>query len=274
MRLAESIYGSGKNITPDNWFTSLKLVQDLERRKVSYVGTIRKNKREVPFSFVVAKNRNKYDSIFGYTKQETLVSYVPKKGKTVVLLSSYHTSSTSISDEEHRKPEIIEFYNKTKAGVDIVDKLCGTYNTARSTRRWPMVIFYHIMNIAGINSRVIHLGNGKEYVARRNYLKKLALDLITPQLKRRALLQNLPTELQVLLAKYRVNEHVKETGPYTSPSRKRKYCGPCYQATKKKGKTQYTCRKCGIYLCLNLHTVKICQNCFENIERGTETHSE
>ena len=43
----------------------------------------------------------------------TLVSYVPKKAKFVLLLSTMHnieeTNSTS------GKPEIIEYYNKTKS---------------------------------------------------------------------------------------------------------------------------------------------------------------
>ena len=79
LRLSESIFGSGRNITADNWFTSLKLVKELENKKLSYVGTVRKNKRELPPAFVSAKNRQKYTSLFGYTNNETLVSYVPKK---------------------------------------------------------------------------------------------------------------------------------------------------------------------------------------------------
>lgn len=65
-----------------------------------------------------------------------------------------------------------------------------------------MVIFYHILNVAGINSRVICLGNGVKFTSRRDYLKKLALGLVTPQLQRWSEMKNLPKELQVLLQKY------------------------------------------------------------------------
>ena len=47
-------------------------------------------------------------------------------------------------------------YNSTKGGVDTVDKLCAGYDVARNTRRWPMVIFYALLNVAGINSMVIY----------------------------------------------------------------------------------------------------------------------
>lgn len=266
LRLSEPIFGSGRNITADNWFTSLNLVKELEKRKLSYVGTVRKNRREIPSAFVQAKNRNQYDSIFGYTRLETLVSYVPKKNKTVVLMSSYHTSSSAVSNETDKKPEIIEFYNKTKSGVDVVDKLCATYNTARATRRWPMVIFYHILNVAGVNSRIISLQNGMEYIPRREYLKKLALELVTPQLQRRSLIISLPTDLQVLLKKYRptlpaVGE--VRAGPSATSRVKRKYCDPCYKQTKKVCKSQYACEKCNRVICLRLHTKKLCQECFE-----------
>lgn len=35
-----------------------------------------------------------------------------------------------------QKPEIITYYNQTKIGVDIVDKMCSSYSVARNTKRW------------------------------------------------------------------------------------------------------------------------------------------
>ena len=39
------------------------------------------------------------------------------------------------------KPKVTMDYNKTKGGVDTIDKMCKTYNVARGTNRWPMVVF-------------------------------------------------------------------------------------------------------------------------------------
>ncbi|XP_071443048.1 uncharacterized protein [Hetaerina americana] len=39
------------------------------------------------------------------------------------------------------KPEIIEFYSWSKAGVDTTDKMLGRYTTKRSTRTWPLRVF-------------------------------------------------------------------------------------------------------------------------------------
>lgn len=265
MRLSKPILGSGRNITADNWFTSLKLVRELEKNKVSYVGTIRKNKRELPPSFVSPKNRPCFSTIFGYTKNETLVSYVPKKGKSVLLLSSMHISSEEVTSEPEKKPEIILFYNETKSGVDVVDKLCATYNVSRSTRRWPMVIFYHLMNVAGVNSRIIFLANKNEFTTRRDFLKKLALSLVDEQLRIRAQITSLPEEIKNLLQKYKPQE---EPEPGTSRAPKRQRCQPCYQHTKKTSISVYRCQKCGMSLCLRQHSRIICENCLNTEEEG------
>ena len=57
--------------------------------------------------------------------QRTCNIYKPKdKNKLVLLISSYHHDK-NVSDDVERKPEVIEFYNKTKTGVDSLDQLIG-----------------------------------------------------------------------------------------------------------------------------------------------------
>jgi hypothetical protein len=61
---------------------------------------MKQNKREIPLEFKQARQRDENSSIFGFTKDLTLVSYVPKKNKSVVLLSSLHHDSAIRSDSE------------------------------------------------------------------------------------------------------------------------------------------------------------------------------
>lgn len=194
LRLIEPISGTGRNITCDNWFTSFDLIKNLlENHRITYVGTVRKNKRELPPEFVNTKPRPVNSSMFGFQENITIVSYVPKKYKNVILASSmHHSSDIDESTAEKCKPEIITFYNATKGGVDTVDELCATYNVARNTRRWPMVIFYYLMNLAGINSQIIHASNNQNVqIIRRKYLKQLAVGLVDQQLKRRSFMTNI-----------------------------------------------------------------------------------
>ncbi|KAJ8966737.1 hypothetical protein NQ314_003334 [Rhamnusium bicolor] len=159
LRLTDNIRTTGRNLTIDNWFTSIPLVEELMTKpnKMTVIGTIKKNKAELPLEFTKPEVRPECTSMFGFRPTCTLVSYIPKKKKNVLLVSSLHKSD-EIDDKtgEKRKPSIVTEYNQTKCGVDVVDKLCASYNCSRNTRRWPMVIFYTLLNIAGINSQVIH----------------------------------------------------------------------------------------------------------------------
>jgi hypothetical protein len=54
------------------------------------VGTLKKNKPQLPVEIVVAKNRPEKSSLFSFRKEATVVSYIPKKGKNVTI-SSLHS---------------------------------------------------------------------------------------------------------------------------------------------------------------------------------------
>lgn len=61
-----------------------------------------------------------------------------------MLVSSMHCNDAIDADTgDENKPEIVTYYNSTQGRMDTVDKLCATYNVARNTRPWPMVIFCH-----------------------------------------------------------------------------------------------------------------------------------
>ena len=194
-RLSSVISGTGRNITLDNWFTSLELANDLYQKNITLVGTLRKNKAEIPPGFTVTKNREIGSSLFGFHKNSTLVSYAPKKNKIVLVLSTmHHDSNIDSSTGEKKKPEMITFYNATKSGVDTVDQLCSTYDVARKTNRWPMVIFYSMLNVAGINAQIIYNSNNK--VGRSNFLKQLGLTLADCYLRVRSQCTSLPRSLK------------------------------------------------------------------------------
>jgi hypothetical protein len=72
----------GRNVTTDNFFTSVDLANQQKNKKL----TLNQNKRKIPQEFKSARQRDENSSIFGFTKDRTLVSYVPKKNKSVVFL--------------------------------------------------------------------------------------------------------------------------------------------------------------------------------------------
>lgn len=80
----------GHNVTLDNLFSSYEFVQLLLKRNITMLGTIRKNKPELPIEFTHSKGVEVFSSIFGFTTDTTLVGYTPKKNKCVTLISTMH----------------------------------------------------------------------------------------------------------------------------------------------------------------------------------------
>ena len=117
-KLSEPIHGSYRNITIDNWFTSIPLSEQmLEQYKLTILGTLRKNKREIPPKFIQKKDVG--TSIFAFDRNKTLVSYTPKENKVVLLLSTLHPDSSI--NAITGKPNLIHSYNETKGGTDTFD---------------------------------------------------------------------------------------------------------------------------------------------------------
>ena len=133
--MVSTIEGSGRNVTMDNFFTSVTLARQLLSKKLSIVGTMRKNKPEIPLEFLASNTRLVHSSVFGHQQQMTLVSYVPKRNRSVILLSSMHKDA-EVAQTPEAKPEIIMHYNRTKGGVDTMDQMARTYSTKRMTRRF------------------------------------------------------------------------------------------------------------------------------------------
>ncbi|XP_066962038.1 piggyBac transposable element-derived protein 4-like [Macrobrachium rosenbergii] len=199
-RLISDTSGSARNVTFDNWYTSYPLVESLLRdHNLTTVGTLRKNKREIPPEFLVTKNRPLVDSMFGFGDNLTLVSFIPKskkKKKHVVLVSSmHHDAKIDEATGDDKKPEIITFYNSTK-GVDVVDMMMDKYSVPRNSRRWPLTVFFVLLNIVCVNSYVLYAHNPQNKLKRRKFIKKVCMMLLEDTLKRRLQNIRLPKSLR------------------------------------------------------------------------------
>ncbi|CAB4058909.1 unnamed protein product [Lepeophtheirus salmonis] len=57
----------GHNVTWDNFFNSYQLGQQLLKRKITKVGTVRKDKPELPPALLASKEREVFSSKFAFT---------------------------------------------------------------------------------------------------------------------------------------------------------------------------------------------------------------
>lgn len=144
----------------------------------------------------------------------------------------------------------------------MVDQLCSTYNCARSTQRWPMVVFYSSLNVAAINSYVVYMSNNSNSsMLRRRFLKQLAMEMVRPHLLQRLTLQRLPRSMKLRIREICGVEdtvNLENTGPMPENGR----CGYC--DSKKNRKTRYFCRKCKKFMCLE-HITVLCDSCYQHL---------
>ena len=116
VNLCKHIKRKGYNITCDNCFTSLAVAEKLTRYKLSIVGTMRKNRRELCKKMTESENKATYSTKFYWHNPSNFlfVKYQAKEKKLVCLLSSTQDSTDVDTSNEKKKPKLILFYSITR----------------------------------------------------------------------------------------------------------------------------------------------------------------
>ncbi|XP_035283508.1 piggyBac transposable element-derived protein 4-like [Anguilla anguilla] len=175
LKLVEPYMGKGRNITIDNFFTSPSLANKLLSKSTSLVGTINCNKRELPLS---VQGRAELFSIKVLkSERATLTVYQCKPRRNVSILSTQH-QHVAIATNAKKKPETVTYYNSTKVGVEVLDKMARQYSVKGGTCRWPVAVFYNILELAAINACVLYRSCTKDNIHRRDFILQLAQELV------------------------------------------------------------------------------------------------
>ena len=93
-------------------------------------------------------------------------------------------------DNPKKKPDIVLKYNKSKVGVDKMDQMCMNRTSKRQTKRWPMVLFYNILDTSGIAAHILFAAkypNDKRATmhTRAAFLRSVGKDLMASNMQRR-----------------------------------------------------------------------------------------
>mgnify|MGYP001310511046 CR=1 FL=1 len=121
---------------------------------------------------------------FFFSDDLTLVSYIPKKNRSVCLLSS-EIHDSSIEQGERKRPTIILHYNQTKGAVDNGDRTTQLYSCARTTRRWPLRMFFDLIDICAFNCYILWIIKFPDWRKSdrshlQYFLKELVIELSQP----------------------------------------------------------------------------------------------
>ena len=215
-KLVEPLHNSGRNITCDRYFTGVEMIETLKSNNLPVVGAVMPNEKYLPVELAKKAGRLVGSSLFSFKDDLTMCLWVPKKNKLVLLLSIGHQSDKI---GESRKPEIVEFYNETKAGVDALDQKVRHYTTYCKTKRWSMVVFYIILDIAAYNAYVLFkllpasTGFNLNHRPRYRFLMMLREMMIKPNIVTRSQLVtglNLNTTIAVQVFKLEVRPQANQ----------------------------------------------------------------
>lgn len=250
LKLIDPYIGCGRTVTTDNFFTSLPLATKLLTKRTSLVGTMRQNKRELPKLAKSKKdNVSRFSTVLYKTDKCTLTIYKSKPNKKVLVLSSKH-KSVKIEKDGKRLPETVTLYNNTKFGVDVTDQMARKYTVKAGSRRWPLQVFYNILDHAGINAWILYKETTGENISRKDFLFQLSEELAIDykELTGRSTVQaegissSTSSQNQTHISMKRKRCQIAQcTNNKTS-----NICGTCHKrfCGKCSAKTTITCKKC------------------------------
>ncbi|XP_033231519.1 uncharacterized protein LOC117182533, partial [Belonocnema kinseyi] len=215
------IHGTHRIVTIDNWFTSIPFIERMLKN---------------PYNLKI-------------TGTVTLLSFTPKKNKIVLLASSY-TSSTVITNG---KPDMIRHYNQMKGGTYTFDQLCTSFSTTKRTNRWPMRIFFGILDQATVNAVILlkckRLNAGDHgTITAYNCIDDVIKYLVTPHLQERYEIPTLRTDIRYALSgilKADIRGEIRNDGRIVEADT---YARVARCISKKGGKTKSRCAACGLRL--------------------------
>ena len=96
------------------------------------------------------------------------------------MLSTMHAQPEVDEGLANKKPMVAPFYNYTKSGVDIVDRMVKAYSCKRMTE--PVTLFYNMIDEGTINTFIVWLALNAENSSanirkRRAFLIQLGKEL-------------------------------------------------------------------------------------------------
>ncbi|GBM94280.1 PiggyBac transposable element-derived protein 3, partial [Araneus ventricosus] len=169
----------------DRYFTGLAILDYLRTKNIYMTGTIMSNRTEgAAESFPKDRDMERGSSAFRTRKDGKACLTKWKDRKSVVLLSSafgakpeYKCKRWSKEDKKKidvNQPAVIKAYNSNMGGVDLMDRLISYYRISIRTKKWPLRVFAHFLDMATCNAWILYIRHCKK----NEILKKDRLQLI------------------------------------------------------------------------------------------------
>ncbi|XP_063065572.1 piggyBac transposable element-derived protein 4-like [Engraulis encrasicolus] len=286
--------GTGYSVYVDNFYTSSELFLHRHGMNCGTCGTIRENRIGFPRTQWNAMPKNAARGELRWIRDGPLLFVKWRDSRDVTMCSTIHKAyggqtvkrrvkdrnTAAWSIREVPVPEPVKAYNKFMGGVDLSDALIKYYTVTHKTRRWYMKLFLHFVDIAVVNSFILHketaLAQGETPLTQKSFREFLCLELAdfgkpqpdppaetssadvsaeatgeTPQAQAMSSCQCLPVPVVDQLS----------SDPHLKATQGRRKCVLCGM------KTMFKCKACQVALCIIVDRL-----CFTTWHEQKSTH--
>jgi len=163
MELTRKIEGRGHNLYMDNFFSSPALFDDLAKKQIYCCGTVRPNRKGMPQDLRLKTTKLKRRDICVRTRAD-LTAMLWRDKRDVCMLTNIHSAPAEgnfcTEGGKAIKPQIVMDYNHHMGYVDKGDRKTNSYSISRRTFKWTKKLFFHLLNLAILNSYIFHSSCG------------------------------------------------------------------------------------------------------------------
>jgi hypothetical protein len=179
--LTRRVEGVGHKLYMDSFFSSPDLFDDLAQKKIYCWGTVRLHRKGMPKDLKPKTLRLKRGDIRVRTRGD-LTGVVWRDKRDVCILTNIHDPPRegNLRDEHGNaiKLGIVADYNRHMGYVDKVDMLANSYTASRQTWKWTKKLFFHLLDLAVLNSYILLSSCGGKKISHRRFRLALVREML------------------------------------------------------------------------------------------------
>jgi len=165
----------------DNFFSSPELFDDLANKQIYCCGTVRLNRRGMPQDLALKTTKLKRGDIRVRTKAD-LTAILWRDNRNVCMLTNIHNAPAegNFCNERGRaiKPQTVMDYNHHVGYVNKSDRMANSYSISQHTFKWTKKLFFHLLDLAILNSYILHSSCGGKKMSHRDFRYTLVRNML------------------------------------------------------------------------------------------------
>lgn len=256
MTLLQPYLGKGHSVFLDNWYSSPKLYNALQKQQTGACGTVRKNRQEMPEFDKLEKGE------IIHLNKNNLMAFKWQDKRDVHMLTTLHepgfgpTKKKNYKDDKTIwKPLAIIDYNANMGPIDKSDMQMSFSECVRKTVKWYKKFFFHLVDITVFNCNIMATMKSGEKCSLGKFRNELVRKLISKYGQIHTPKQRTSSAASIPYPKRLIDRHfptkIKTDGGSRLKTRTCYVCSHSKQKEKKRSSSRYECTDCNVGLCVS-----------------------